>query len=122
WVEFVSDRSGWPHLYVISSTASSEAYAKQLSHGNFGDGYSDWSPDSKKIVYSHSADGNQMERFISIVDITTGTIQPIVEARGVNFDPSFSPDGSMLAYSRTAIEHPLEVYAVAAHAAAKPIR
>lgn len=122
WVEFVSDRSGWPHLYVIPSTASSEAQAKQLSHGNFGDGYSDWSPDSKKIVYSHSVDGNQMERFISIVDVATDTIQPIVTARGVNFDPSFSPDGSMLAYSRTAVEHPLEVYAVAAHEAAKPVR
>jgi dipeptidyl aminopeptidase/acylaminoacyl peptidase len=122
WVEFVSDRTGWPHIYVIPSNATSESQAKQLTHGNFGDGYSDWSPDSKKIVFSHSVDGNQMERFISIVDIDTAAIEPVVTARGVNFDPSFSPDGSMLAYSRTAVEHPLEVYAVAAHQSATPVR
>jgi dipeptidyl aminopeptidase/acylaminoacyl peptidase len=122
WLEFVSDRTGWPHIYVIPSNATSESQAKQLSVGNFGDGYAAWSPDGKKIVFAHSANGNQMERFISVVTVATGKIDPIVTARGVNFDPSFSPDGSMLTYSRTAVEHPLEVYAVAAHMGATPVR
>jgi dienelactone hydrolase len=122
WLTFISDHSGWPHLYVIPADARSESQAKQLSAGNFGDGYAGWSPDSSKIAYAHSADGNQMERFISIVDIASGKIEPIVTAHGVNFDASFSPDGSMLAYSRSAVEHPLEVYAVAAHPGATPER
>jgi dipeptidyl aminopeptidase/acylaminoacyl peptidase len=122
WVAFVSDRTGWPHIYVIPADATSESQARQLSTGNFGDGYAAWSPDSKKIAWAHSVDGNQMERFISIVDAASGRIEPIVTARGVNFDPSFSPDGAMLAYSRTAVEHPLEVYAVAAHPGATPER
>jgi dipeptidyl aminopeptidase/acylaminoacyl peptidase len=114
WLAFISDRSGWPHLYVIPTDATSESQAKQISKGNFGDGYAAWSPDSQRIAYAHSADGNQMERFISMATVSTGQIEPIVTARGVNRNPSFSPDGSMLAYERSAVEHPLEVYSVAA--------
>jgi dipeptidyl aminopeptidase/acylaminoacyl peptidase len=122
WVAFISDRTGWPHLYIISSRATSESQAKQLSVGNFGDGFAAWSPDSKKIAFAHSADGDQMERFLSVAEIIGGKIEPVVTARGVNFDPVFSPDGSMLVYSRAAVEHPLEIYAVAAHSGATPIR
>jgi len=122
WLAFISDRSGWPHLYVIPTDATSENQAKQISTGSFGDGYAAWSPDSKRLAYAHSAEGNQMERFISIADVATGKIEPIVTARGVNRNPSFSPDGSSLAYERSAIEHPLEIYTVTAQAGAKPTR
>ena len=121
-VAFISDRTGWAHLYVIPSDATSESQAKQLSMGNFGDGYAAWSPDSKRVAYAHSEDGNQGERFISMVDVATGTIEPVVTARGVNFDPSFSPDGSMLAYSRAAVVHPLEVYSVSTRPGCTPTR
>lgn len=122
WIEFVSDRSGWPHIYVIPADATSESQARQLSKGNFGDGYAAWSANSKLLAYAHSKDGDQMERFISVADVTTGKIEPIVTAGGVNFDPSFSPDGSKLIYSRTAPEHPLEVYTVDARSGATPTR
>jgi dipeptidyl aminopeptidase/acylaminoacyl peptidase len=121
-VAFVSDRSGWPHLYVIPSDATSGSQAKQLSAGKFGDEYPAWSSDSRHIVYAHSEEGNQMERSISTVDALTGKKEAIVTERGVNSEPSFSEDGSMVVYTRTAVEHPLEVYAVAAHAGAKPVR
>jgi dipeptidyl aminopeptidase/acylaminoacyl peptidase len=122
WVEFVSDRTGWPHIYVTRFDAASESQAKQLSKGNFGTGYATWSPDSKTIAYAHSAVGNQMERFISIVDPTTGKTESIVASRGVNYDPVFSPDGKMLAYARAAVEHPQEVYAIEAKPGATPVR
>ena len=119
---FISDRSGWSHLYVIPTDASSESQARQLSTGNFGDGYAAWSPDSKRIAFAHSADGDQGERFLSIATVATSKIEPIVTAHGVNRNPSFSPDGTQLVYERSAIEHPLEVYSVAARAGATPIR
>jgi dipeptidyl aminopeptidase/acylaminoacyl peptidase len=122
WLAFISDRSGWPHLYVIPTDAASESQAKQISKGNFGDGYAAWSSDSQRIAFAHSADGNQMERFISIATVSTGHVEPIVTARGVNRNPSFSSDGSMLIYERSAVEHPLEVYSVAAKAGATPTR
>ncbi len=121
-IAFVSDRTGWPHVYVIAADATSEKHARQISSGNFGAGYPSWSPDRKHLAYSHSANGNQMERFISIADAATGKTEAIVSARGVNFDPQFSPDGSMLVYQRTAPEHPLEVYSIAARTGATPNR
>src|SRR6201999_4033936 len=99
---FISDRTGWPHLYVIPTDATSESQAKQISKGNFGDGYAAWSPDSTRLAFAHSAEGNQMERFISIASIATGQIEPAVTERGVNRNPAFSPDGSMLVYERSA--------------------
>lgn len=122
WLAFISDRSGWPHLYVIPTDATSESQAKQLSKGAFGDGYAAWSPDSKQIAYAHSAEGNQMERFISITSIAAGQTTTIVKDRGVNRAPAFSPDGSMLVYERSAIEHPLELYSIPVRPGAVAIR
>lgn len=122
WLAFISDRSGWPHLYVIPTDATAESQARQLSKGDFGDGYASWSEDGKQIAYAHSAPGNQMERFISTVEVKSGKTEAIVTARGVNRAPAFSPDGSQLVYERSAVEHPLEVYSVAAHAGAAPVR
>jgi hypothetical protein len=98
WAAFISDRSGWPHLYVIPIDATSESQARQLSKGAFGDGYAAWSPDGKQVASTHSAEGNQMERFISIASPATGRTEPIVSGRSVNRAPAFSPDGSMLIY------------------------
>ncbi len=122
WLAFISDRTGWPHLYVIPTNATSETEARQLGKGNFGDGYAAWSPDSKRLVFSHSAPGDQMERFLSIVDLASGKTEPIVTAPGVNRNASFSADGSMLVYERSAVEHPLEIYTVAAKPHATPVR
>jgi dipeptidyl aminopeptidase/acylaminoacyl peptidase len=122
WLAFISDRSGWPHLYVIPTDAASESQARQMSKGAFGDGYAAWSPDSKRIAFAHSADGNQMERFISIVSVETGHIDPVVTEGGVNRAPEFSPDGTKLVYERSAIEHPLEIYSVDAKPGTAPTR
>lgn len=121
-IAFISDRSGWAHLYVIPSDATSESQARQLSKGNFGDGYANWSPDSKSIVFAHSEAGNQQERFLSIADVASGKLQPVVTARGVNRDAVFSPDGTRLAYLRAAVEHPQEVYTVSVKPASTPVR
>jgi dipeptidyl aminopeptidase/acylaminoacyl peptidase len=121
-IAFISDRTGWAHLYVIPYDATSEAQAKQLSKGDFGDGFASWSPDSKRIAFAHSERGNQQERFISIADVASGKVQPIVTARGVNYEPSFSYDGASIAYLRAAVEHPQEVYTVAVAGPGKPVR
>ncbi len=121
-IAFISDRSGWAHLYVIPADATSESQARQLSKGDFGDGYANWSPDSHHFVFAHSEPGNQQERFLSIADVATGKIQPVVTARGVNRDAVFSPDGTRLAYLRSAVEHPQEVYTVSVAAGSTPVR
>jgi dipeptidyl aminopeptidase/acylaminoacyl peptidase len=113
-VAFISDRSGWIHIYVMPVTATAESQAKQLTTGGFLAGLGSWSPDSTRIAYQRSEAGNQLERFVNIVDVSTGGSQAIVAAHGVNYDPSFSPDGNSLVFHRTDVENSLDLYTVAA--------
>jgi dipeptidyl aminopeptidase/acylaminoacyl peptidase len=113
-VAFVSDRTGWIHIYVMPVNAASESDAKQLTTGNYLAGLGGWSPDSKRIAYHRSAAGNQMERFIDIVDVASGKNEPIVAEHGVNDDPLFAPDGTSLVFQRTDVENSRDLYTVAA--------
>jgi dipeptidyl aminopeptidase/acylaminoacyl peptidase len=118
WIAFISDRTGWPLVYVIPGDATSESQARQVSFGKKVDGFPAWSPDSKRVAYSNSQDGDEMSRYISIADIATGKVEEVVKDPGVSLDPVFSPDGSMIAFSRSSVQHPLEVYAAPTHVAA----
>jgi dipeptidyl aminopeptidase/acylaminoacyl peptidase len=113
-VAFVSDRSGWIHIYTMPVDATSDAQAKQQTSGNYLAGLGNWSADSTRIAYHHSVPGNQMERFISVLDVAKSRIEPIVTAKGVNYDPVFSPDGGSLAFHRTDVENSLDMYVVPA--------
>jgi dipeptidyl aminopeptidase/acylaminoacyl peptidase len=112
---FVSDRTGWIHVYVIPTDATSESQSRQLTTGDFAAGLPAWSPDGSRLAYHHSVKGNQMERFISIVDLKSGAHEQVVTERGVNIDPAFSPDGSRLVFQRTDVYNSLDLYVTPAH-------
>jgi Tol biopolymer transport system component/dienelactone hydrolase len=122
WVAFICDRTGWPLVYAIPTDATSEKQAKQLSIGEKVDGYISWSPDSKRVAYAGSNDGDAMSRYIYVADPASGKIETVVKDPGVSIEPVFSPDGSMIAFSRSSVEHPLEVFEAPAHADAKIVR
>src|SRR5207344_2539325 len=121
-VAFVSDRTGWIHVYVMPVTATAESQARQLTRGDYLAGLGSWSADSTRIAYHRSAAGNQMERFVDVVDVATGKSEAIVTQHGVNYDPSFSPDGSTLVFHRTDVENSLDLYTVAARAQSRLVR
>ncbi len=98
--------------------ATAEAQARQLTSGEFGTGLPAWSPDGTRIAYHHSAAGNQMERFISVVEVASGKSVAAVTTRGVNLEPAFSPDGTRLVFQRTDTENSLDLYVAPARAGA----
>ena len=55
-----------------------------------------------------------MERFVDVVDVALGKSETIVTDHGVNYDPSFSPDGAALVFHRTDVENSLDLYTVPA--------
>ena len=121
-VAFVSDRSGWIHIYVMPVDATSESQAKQLTTGGFLAGLGSWSADSTRIAYHRSEAGNQYERFIDVVDVRSGLTERVVMARGVNYEPSFAPDGSQLVFHRTDIANSLDLYTAPARSNAIAVR
>src|SRR4051812_11796286 len=121
-VAFVSDRSGWLHLYVIPVSAAAESQAKQLTAGGYLAGLGAWSPDSTRIAYHRSVAGNQMGRFVDVVEVATGRSTAVVTEHGVNYDPAFSPDGATLVFHRTDVENALDLYTVPARAQSAFVR
>jgi dipeptidyl aminopeptidase/acylaminoacyl peptidase len=121
-IAFISDRTGWIHIYVIAADATSEHQAKQLTSGGFLAGLGSWSADSTRIAYHRSEAGNQYERFVNVVDVRSGASEAIVTTRGVNYEPSLSPDGSQVAFHRTDIENSLDLYVAPARAGAAMTR
>lgn len=121
-VAFVSDRTGWIHVYVMPVAATSESQAKQVTSGNYLAGLGGWSPDSTRIAYHRSLPGNQFERFVDIVDVASGKSEPIVSEHGVNYDPSFAPDGGTLVFHRSDVENSLDLYTVAARPQSRFVR
>ncbi len=121
-VAFVSDRTGWIHVYAMPVAATSESQAVQLTTGTFGTGLGSWSPDSRRLAYHHSAAGNQMERFVDVVDVATGRSEPAVTARGVTLDPLFSPTGESLVVQRSDPQNSLDLYVAPARGAGPLVR
>ena len=107
-VAFVSDRTGWIHVYVMPVDGSAEARA--LTSGSFGTGLGSWSPDGRRLAYHRSEPGNQMERFVDVVEVETGRVTPVVTSRGVNLDPLFGPDGRSIVVQRTDVQNSLDLY------------
>jgi dipeptidyl aminopeptidase/acylaminoacyl peptidase len=121
-VAFVSDRTGWIHVYVMPVNATSESQARALTSGGYLAGLGGWSPDSRRIAYHRSAAGNQMERFVDVVDVASGKSEAIVTDHGVSYDPAFSPDGATLVFHRTDVENSLDLYTIAARPQSRSVR
>src|SRR5262249_10139332 len=119
---FVSDRSGWIHIYVMPVDASSESQARQLTTGGYLAGLGSWSPDNRHIAYHHSVPGNQYERFVDLIDVNTGKSEAVVKEHGVNLDPIVSPDGANIVYQRSDVENSLDLYVAPAKPDAQSLR
>jgi dipeptidyl aminopeptidase/acylaminoacyl peptidase len=61
----------------------------------------DWSPDGKTIVFSHTRTPSPDDwptADLALVDVNSGTVKPLVQAKAAEFSPLFSPDGQWIAY------------------------
>jgi dipeptidyl aminopeptidase/acylaminoacyl peptidase len=93
------------HLWVIPVVRDDKGKRepRQVTKGQFcvggGDAAFDWSPDGKTIVFSHvptlKAD-DWTRADISIIDVATSAITPLVKTGAAETDPRFSPDGKLI--------------------------
>ncbi|MFH1942937.1 MAG: S9 family peptidase [bacterium] len=90
------------HLWLMDVDPDGEPEAKRLTSGmDFTVGNFDWSPDGKKIAFDHRPDPliqSWGDTDISILDVETGAITPLVSQEGPDSDPEWSPDGRWILF------------------------
>ena len=92
------------HLWLVDVKPGQTPEAKRLTSGtDFTVGGFAWSPDSKKIAFDHRPDPlvNTMysKSDISILDVESGAITPLVTQPAYDGGPKWSPDGQWIAFS-----------------------
>jgi len=75
---------------------------RRLTAGDFTVGDFAWSPDGTRLAFDHAPNPSPNASFqsdISLVDIATGVVLPLVTDPGTDTRPMWSPDGKQLLYS-----------------------
>lgn len=95
-IAFVSDRNGGPQIFVMPASGGA---AKQVSfNGNYNTTPT-WSPaKGKRIIAYTTRDGGNYD--IVTLDLDSKAMTRITQGEGNNEEPSFSPNGAAIAFSR----------------------
>jgi Tol biopolymer transport system component len=93
-IVFTSDRDGNGHLYVLAGDGT----LQKITNGPGYDYFADWSPRGNDIAFSRDDAAGQTDLYLVHAD-GTGE-RRLTNTPGVaEYYPTFSPDGSQLAYS-----------------------
>jgi dipeptidyl aminopeptidase/acylaminoacyl peptidase len=91
------------HLWMVEVEPGKTPEAKRLASGeDFTVGSFDWSPDGSKIVFDHRPDpliNSYPKTDISILEVDSGKITPLVTQPGSDGGPQWSPDGQWILFS-----------------------
>jgi dipeptidyl aminopeptidase/acylaminoacyl peptidase len=91
------------HLWVVELPITpGTAEAKRLTEGtDFTVSGFAWSPNGGEIAFAHTPDpliNSWMHSDISVVNVGSGVIRPLVTEEGSQSNPTWSPDGTWIAY------------------------
>jgi len=91
------------HLWVIEGYPDQKLEPRRLISGDeYTVGSFRWSPDGTKIAFDHRPDpliNSNSKTDISILDVASGDITPLVKQSGSDSSPMWSPDGSWILFS-----------------------
>lgn len=95
-IAFVSDRNGGPQIFVMPANGGA---AKQVSFNGSYNTTPTWSPKAGKRILAYTTrDGSNYD--IVTLDLDTKQMTRITQGEGSNEEPSFSPNGRAIAFSR----------------------
>ena len=89
----------YSHIYTYNFDEDS---VFQITNGDFSVNNFDYSPDGKKIIFSHQEDTNINTGFIntdiSIIESNGNNMEFLIQRPGLDSNPIFSSDGNMFAF------------------------
>ncbi|MCL7936655.1 MAG: S9 family peptidase [marine benthic group bacterium] len=95
------DYPGRTHLWVVDVDGDSASEPRRLTEGlEFSVTGFDWSPDGTRIGFGHEPEPSISARGdISVLDVASGTVTPVVTGPGSEGGFEWSPDGEWMLYS-----------------------
>ncbi|MFC1660277.1 prolyl oligopeptidase family serine peptidase [Gemmatimonadota bacterium] len=104
-VILVDQNFKFSHLYRVAFSFGAKEFSapERLTEGDYHVTGFDWSPGGESIVFSHTPDPrlntNFMTGDLSLVEVESGTVRPLVTGAGVERSPVVSPDGRWIAFT-----------------------
>ena len=113
-IAFVSDRTGHNEIFIIDLTGG---MPRQVTKNNSDAIHPHWSPDGRQIIYCSARDNpnqasareGEVYEIYTIKPVGTDVTQ-ITHDKGINTDPSFSPEGVQILYRKVLGEKNSEVF------------
>jgi TolB protein len=96
-IAFVSNRQGSPQIFVMPSAGGSGAAKRVTFQGKYNQ-TPRWNPRADKPLIAFTGRDERGVFDIFILDMRTAKIDRVTQGRGSNLDPTWSPDGRLLAY------------------------
>jgi TolB protein len=95
-IAFVSNRQGSPQIFIMPSSGGAP---KRVTFQGKYNQTPRWSPraDKPQIVFTGRDERGVFDLFI--LDFKTGKIDRLTQGKGSNLDPTWSPDGRLVAYA-----------------------
>lgn len=94
-IAFVSNRQGSPQIFIMS--ASGGAPKRVTFQGRYNQ-TPRWAPRTDKSLIAFTGRDERGVFDIFILDVKSGKIDRVTQGKGSNLDPTWSPDGRLLAY------------------------
>jgi TolB protein len=98
-IAFVSNRRGSPQIFVMGAGGGGEP--KRVTFQGKYNQTPRWNPRSDKPFIAFTGRDERGVFDIFILDLRTGKIERVTQGKGSNLDPTWSPDGRLLAYTST---------------------